>query len=111
MSKAFDTLSHHILLDKLDHIGVKGVPLKHSNNYLSNRTQSIYCNGNFSDFKYITTGVPLDSILGTILFLIYINDIRNTTTKFKFTIYVDDTAFLLPDKDIITLQNNLSTDL
>lgn len=108
LSKAFGTFNHLMLLDdKLDHIGVTGVPFKLFKNYLSNRTKSVYNNENFSDFKYITTGIPQCSILGAILFLIYINDITNANTKFKFTIYTGDTSLLLAGKDVISLHKNL----
>ncbi len=81
--KAFDTLDHKILLDKLEHIDVRGVPMQLFGNYISNRTQSVYCNSRFSPLKNIKKGVPQGSILEPILFLIYINDILNVSTRFR----------------------------
>lgn len=107
LSKAFDTLNHKILLTKLNHYGVRGIPLKLIENYLSNRLQSVYCNFTHSSFRVINKGVPQGSILGPTLFLIYINDIVNVSSKFKYTIYADDTNLLLNNLNI----NNLHTDL
>lgn len=111
LSKAFDSLSHHILVDKLKYIGIRGPPLKLFTNYLANRKQVVHCNNNKSDIKNISKGVPQGSILGPILFLIYINDIVHASSKFKFILFADDTNLLLSDNDLHVLHSNLSTEM
>lgn len=111
LSKAFDSLNHRILLEKLEHYGIRGVPLQLFESYLSNRSQSVYCNGNYSTSKFISKGVPQGSLLGPILFLVYINDIVNASSKFQYTIYADDTNLLLADKDVLSLHRSLTTEL
>ena len=92
LSKAFDTLNHEILLHKLERIGIKNNKLDWFRSYLSDRSQYVDMNGTLSDTLYITTGVPQGSILGPILFLIYINDISKASTFFDFICYADDTT-------------------
>lgn len=111
LSKAFDTINHDILYDKLYHIGIRGVPLKLLQNYLTNRTQAVYCNSKYSLTKSISIGVPQGSILGPTLFLIYINDIINSTSKFQCTLYADDINCLMKDKDIHKLHADLTSEL
>ena len=94
LSKVFDTLDHTTLLCKLNHYGIEGVPLKLYESYLSNRTQYV----EFADVKpetlSIATGVPQGSILGPILFIIYINDFSQASQIFNFISYADDTTLL-----------------
>ena len=73
-AKAFDTRNHDILLSKLEYYGVRDIPLKWFKSYLQNRQQSVKTNSNISDFQIIICGVPQGSVLGLVLFLIYIND-------------------------------------
>ena len=92
LSKAFDTLDHDILLYKLSYYGIKGVSLKLIKNYMSNRYQYIELNDTKSQNLPIKTGVPQGSILGPLLFLIYINDIALVSNIFQPIIYADDTT-------------------
>ena len=92
LSKAFDTLSHYILLDKLRFYGITSKEFYFSKSYLNNRTQYVDYDGKTSDIKQITTGVPQGSILGPVLFIIYINDISNASDFCKAILYADDST-------------------
>ena len=91
LSKSFDTINHEILLTKLKFYGVRGVALKWSKNYLTNRKEYVEFKNEKSKFVEINCGVPHGSILGPILFLLYINDIINSTEHLPFTLFADDT--------------------
>ena len=106
-SKAFDSLSHDILFDKLYNLGITGTPLALLKNYLTDRKQFVFCNSYSSAMNMITKGVPQKSMLGPLLFLVYINDIVNCSSKFRFVLYADDTNLLLSDRNIPSLHENL----
>ena len=89
-AKAFHTVNHDILLRKLEHYGIRGESLKWFKSYLENRKQCVNINGNFSKFSDITCGVPQSSVLGGILFLIYINDTYTSVPKVLFHLFADD---------------------
>ena len=94
LSKAFDTLDHKILINKLQYYGIKDTALDLFQSYLSNRRQYVQIGNNKSDTTAITTGVPQGSILGPQLFIIYINDIIKFSTIFHTIIYADDTTLV-----------------
>ena len=83
-SKAFDTLNHDILLDKLSYLVISGISKDLLASYLSNRQQYVSFDNQNSEMAHITTGVTQGSILGPLLFLTYINDFVNTNRLFLF---------------------------
>ena len=91
LSKAFDTINHKILLSKLYHYGFRGVPHDWFTDYLNNRQQCTKYESSMSEFNNIVCGVPQGSLLGPLLFLIYINDIYKSTPELSFVLYADDT--------------------
>lgn len=92
LSKAFDSINHSILLAKLEAMGVVGPALTFISNYLSNRKQAVFISNITSNFKTTNKGVPQGSILGPILFLIYINDLPACLTSCEPFLYADDTT-------------------
>ena len=92
LSKAFDTLNFNILLNKLQYYGINGISLSLIRNYLTNRFQYVQFENSESDLLEIKTGIPQGSILGPLFFSIMINDLVNSSNKFKFLMYADDTT-------------------
>ena len=92
LSKAFDTLDHQILYHKLEYYGLKDKSLELLQSYLSDRKQYVEISDVKSDLLEITCGVPQGSILGPLLFIIYLNDLPSITKDLKTIIYADDTT-------------------
>ena len=92
LSKAFDSLNHNILLQKLTYYGIKNSAITLLKSYLSNRKQYVQIDDVSSSMLSINTGVPQGSIVGPLLFNILINDIIMSSDKFNFILYADDTT-------------------
>ena len=97
LSKAFDTINHKILIRKLEHYGIRGTAKKWFENYLYNRKQYVKYNGVQSEEMTITSGVPQGSVLGPVLFLLYINDIQYCSKLVSIILFADDTNILYSD--------------
>ncbi len=111
LAKAFDTVDHTILIDKLKLLGFKASTQSWFSSYLQTRSQSTKVGNTISDKSYISCGVPQGSILEPLLFLCYVNDLPfhlNSTLGF---LYADDTALLVRGKDPIELQEKLNLEL
>ena len=110
ISKAFDKVWHDGLIFKLEKNGVSGSLLKLFENYLHNRKQRVVLNGSYSDYSIIESGVPQGSVLGPLLFLVYINDLeKNIISNIKF--FADDTMLFSIVKDPLISANDLNHDL
>ena len=102
-SKAFDTINHNILLYKLSHYGIRGKALEWFRNYLNNRKQYVSLNQNNSSLKEIENGVPQGSLLGPLLFIVYINDFSRSSDTLSFILFADDSnVFFLTKTQIVS---------
>ena len=110
-SKAFDTVDHDILVRKLSYYGIRGNALAWFQSYLLNRKQFVTYNGISSTSKGVKCGVPQGSILGPLLFLIYINDLSNVSNKSQLVLFADDTNLFINAKDPDILQDAVNKEL
>ena len=111
LSKAFDTINHTILLQKLGRYGIRGTILDWFHSYLNNRTQYVNINDSNSDPLPVTVGVPQGSILGPLLFIIYINDIVNVFALMNTIMFADDTNLFFSNKDLSILFKTVNNEL
>ena len=111
LQKAFDTVDHNILLSKLEHYGIRGISYNWFKSYLTNRKQYVLVNETKSKLLSVNFGVPQGSVLGPLLFLLYINDL-NKAIKYSTTRhFADDTSLLIKKKSLKQLQKQLNIDL
>ena len=110
LSRAFDTVDHNILLDKLDHYGIRGCALPFKS-YLSRRLQYVTYNGSQSSQQMIKCGVPQGAILGPLLFLIYINDLCIVCKSTEPVLFADDTNLFSSGSNAISLEDGVNNDL
>ena len=111
LQKAFDTVDHEILLAKLSHYGIRGIANQWFRSYLSNRSQFVSIDGLDSLLKAILHGVPQGSVLGPLLFLIYINDLYNCIKYCETFHFADDTHLLHFSVSLETICKKVNLDL
>lgn len=111
LSKAFDSLCHNLLLAKLNSYGLDKSALDLIRSYLIGRKQRVKCNNTFSDWLPVYCGVPQGSLLGPLLFNIYVNDINSLETSSSLRLYADDTSIYDSDQCPASLEFSINTDV
>ena len=98
-------------LGKLEHYGIRGIPLKWFESYLLNRKQYVSINGYSSEELILRHGVPQGSVLGPLLFLIFINDLPNVSKHLIFYLFADDTNIYFESTDLLQIQKVVNREL
>ena len=111
LSKAFDSVDHGLLLLKLQHLGCDTNALSWFDAYLSNRVQRTVVNGVLSDRMYIDVGVPQGSILGPLLFVIFINDLASISPSIDIDMYADDTTLTTSSNTALNIESTLNREI
>lgn len=110
-SKAFDTVNKGVLLAKLNHLGIRGVANDWFKSYLSKRTQYVSLCGVNSESAEVKLGVPQGSILGPLLFLLYINDMSRSSSLLQFVHFADDTTVFASSNNVESLELTVNAEL
>ena len=107
----FYLVDHSTLLNKLNHYGVRGIVNDWFSSYLFKRTQTTEINSFISDKEIVPCSVPQGSVLGPLLFLIFINDIPNSSQKLNFVLFADDANMLYADRHPKSLEETVNKEL
>ena len=111
LKKCFDSIDHHILLNKLSMYGIKNIEYSWFKSYLTDRSQATFYQNSLSTFSQVNTGIPQGSILGPLLFLIFINDIVNIPYRCYINLYADDILLYASDDNINCAVTHLQDDI
>ena len=111
LSKAFDTINHNLLLEKLDAYAIRGVELSWFSNYLSKRRHGLQLDGEHSGWTGLTKGVPQGSILGPMLFLLFVNELSDVVQHCTVNLYADDTTIYSTDDNPVVLGARMEKDI
>ena len=111
LKKAFDTVDHKILLSKLQCYGIRGLALDWIKSYLANRGQYVCYNNSNSELKNIKCGVPQGSILGPVLFILYINDMCEVSKLLNIILFADDTSIFYSTRNIVDITCTVNNEL
>ena len=111
LRKAFDAVNHEILIKKLEHYGLRGVAKHWFESYLRGRYQTVTVNNTKSSTNITSCGVPQGSVLGPILFVLYVNDFHHSSNLFDFHLFADDANLFYRHKNINILQSDVNTEL
>ena len=111
LQKAFDTVDHKILLSKMNHYGIKGIPYEWFKSYLTNRQQFTTVNNKQSELSSIKFGVPQVSVLGPLLFLIYNHDLSKAIIFSSVYHFADDTNILYVSSSLKDINRKINHDL
>ena len=111
LRKAFDTVNHEILLNKLEHYGIRDKELDWFKSYLTDRKRYISFNEKSSELLGNSCGVPQGSVLGPLLSVIYINDLPNISKILKFYLFADDTNIYYESKSLCDLEKTVNKEL
>ena len=109
--KAFDSVNHSILVKKLSKYGMRGKCAELIQDYLTGRTQKVKINETVSKPKHVTCGIPQGSVLGPLLFIIYINDLNSLSENLKIITFADDTSLFLSDMHYENLESVMNKEL
>ena len=111
LKKAFDTVDHDLLIEKLSRYGIRNSELSWFKDYLKNRSQVVQYENSFPEPSKISTGVPQGSVLGPLLFILFINDLPDCIVRCSILMYSDDTVLFFSAKRPEVIESTINSQL